>query len=112
MKTKITVKNFKLPYPNPKNKQEISANGYAKLCVIRTAINPPGYEPDYSNPDEPKWKCIWEYKAGSGFVFDGSDSYYAHAHSGGGPLLDCETRELANHLATFKTEWREFLEGR
>ncbi len=108
----ITVKNFKLPYPKAKSKQEISANGYAKLCAICKAINRPNYQPNYENSREPKWKTVWYYKAGSGFVFYFSYSICGCTNALGGPLLDCETRELAEHLATFKTEWREYLEGK
>ncbi len=99
-------------YPNPKNKQQRSSNGYNKLVQIRIALNRPGYEPNYADSNEAKWKCIWEYKAGSGFVFYYSHAFYYYAAAFGGPLLDCETQEIADYFATqFPAEWKEYLEG-
>ncbi len=107
-----TTPEEELWHENPKDKRQRQQNGYAKLCVIRTAINPPGYDPDYSNPDEPKWKCVWEYKAGSGFVFGGSLTSYVCTYANGGPLLDCVDKPTADLFATkFRKEWLEWLEG-
>ncbi len=101
-----------LPFKHPQNKEEISTNGYHKLCQIRKLINRPGYEPNYADSNEAKWKCIWEYKAGSGFVFYYSHAFYYYAAAFGGPLLDCETQEIADYFATqFPAEWKEYLEG-
>ncbi len=101
-----------VPYKDPQCKMERQLNGGAKLALIRQCINPPGYDPDYSNPDEPKWKCVWEYKAGSGFVFGGSLTSYVCTYANGGPLLDCVDKATADLFATkFRREWLEWLEG-
>ncbi len=107
-----TTPDDEIPFSNPKNKRQRQLNGAAKLAIIRLALNRPGYEPNYSDRNEPKWKCYWDYRAGSGFVFYYSIAYYYYTFTHGGPLLDCETKEIADYFATqFQAEWKEYLEG-
>ncbi len=106
-----TIPENEIPFPFPKNKRQHSQNGYAKLCLIRLAINRPDYDPDSNDVHEPKWKCYWEYNQEIGFFFYCSGCGYPETEITGGPLLDCETKEIADYFALqFEKEWKEFLQ--
>ncbi len=77
-----------------------------ELTAIVKCLNPPGWKADYSNSKQKKWFCVFEYRAGSGFVFACSITIYFFTHTGGGPRFALESEALANHLGrNFKPEW-------
>ena len=66
----LGIKNFKLPHPSPKNKEEKSINAYSKIILLTKAYNEGGY-PDFKN-SEYKY---YPYKYFSGGVWVVSFSY-------------------------------------
>lgn len=85
-----------------------SIGAYAQLIIITRALNE-GWEPDWSNGDQPKYFPYFEAnKAGSGFSYDDCDLWYAY--SAVGSRLCFKTAELAKYAGEHFIEiYNEFL---
>lgn len=88
-----------LPYPNPKNRDEIHLNGTMKLIIIFRVLNGPDWKPDYRNKSQPKWwiYMIWDDTL-SAFRFVDADVEYEGANAGTGVRQTSRTKEIAEYI--------------
>lgn len=92
---------------NGQDKEMIAAQAYAKLSIIRAALNE-GWEPDYTNSAQAKWYPWFKYVAGSGFSF--GVYRYAYQGSGVGARLTFKSKELAMYAGEqFIDIYRDYL---
>ena len=90
----------------PENKRKQIRALFA-LEVITAALNE-GWQPDWSDSNEMKWRP-W-FKVSSGFVFDDTRYSYSCANAGNGARLCFKTSALAEYAARQFTElYREFM---
>ncbi|MCE9538715.1 MAG: hypothetical protein K8R85_05810 [Bacteroidetes bacterium] len=87
-----------LPYKLPKNNRQHASNDNMRLDVIAEALRQ-GYEADWSNSNEKKWRAWFEYKS-TGFGF--SNSYYADSstHATVGSRLLFPNKEISDYFGT------------
>ena len=89
------------------DKEMLAAQAFAKLSIIHQALNE-GWEPDYSNKNEPKYYPWFKWTAASGFSFFDCD--YDDADSIVGARLSFKSSELAKYAAEqFADLYRDFL---
>lgn len=70
-----------VPYQNPKNKDQIAVNAFAKLIVGNRVLNE-GVELSFANSDQPKYRPYLEYKPGFGLSCNGYATAYSYATVG------------------------------
>ena len=79
-----------------------------KLFIIFLAINN-GWVPNWSDYNQYKY-FPWYSVLSSGFGFDGTYYYFAHAYTTAGSRLCTNSSEKALYIAkTFQEEYKEFL---
>jgi len=73
-----------LPYRNPKTKQEVSQNAFAKIQLISEVLNQ-GWVPSFTNPNEYKYYPYFERKSSGWAVcsFDCFNDGIANLGAGG-----------------------------
>lgn len=86
-----------VPHVNPTTSEKRAVNAYAKLLIIAKALQE-DWEADYTDRNQAKWWCWFEFKAGVGFVV--GDTVYGHSYSGTdvGSRLCMPTAELARYF--------------
>lgn len=103
-----------LPYPEPKDAEEIAINAFAKITRIVRVLNE-GWQPDWNNGNELKyypWFDMETYDeqvgSGVGFSYYHCDCDLSTSHVGA--RLVFKTRGLAEYAGeTFLSIYREFM---
>ena len=108
---RISGKKLKdiIPWKEPKNKQQISQNAFAKIQLISEVYNE-GWIPDFNNSNESKYFPYFEKNAPGGWGFCGSCSYgwSSFCRYGFGSLF--KTRELSDNAGIkFLSIFKEYL---
>lgn len=98
-----------LPYPDPKNRDEISINAYSKLVIIVRVLNE-GWIPDWNNSDQYKYWPYFDMRSKPGFGFSNASYVYWCTDSAVGSRLCFKSRELAEYAAnTFLNIYDEYI---
>lgn len=97
-----------LPFENPKNNRQESANAFHMLDVITESLME-GKRLDWEDAGQRKWYPVFnDYSSGSGFRFLRSDIGWTATR--GGARLCVDTEEKADYLGTqFLSIWNKFL---
>ena len=99
-----------LPWKNPKNKQQVSQNAFAKIQVISEVLNE-GWSPNFKDLREYKYYPWFEYKDSlGGFGFHSSD--YGSSSCSMGFVCYFKTTELSNYAGNqFLNIYKDYLEN-
>ena len=99
-----------LPWKNPKNKQQVSQNAFAKIQVISEVLNE-GWSPNFKDLREYKYYPWFEYKdfpGGFGFHY----SFYAYSSCYLSFGFYFKTKELSNYAGNqFLNIYKDYLEN-
>lgn len=77
------------------------------MVVIAEALNE-GWNPDWDNDDELKWRPWFWMSSPSGFAFDDTSYGDSNTYAGGGSRLCFKTDALADYAATqFIDIWKD-----
>ncbi len=82
-----------LPYPDPKDSDEISHNAFKKITLTTRLFNGGKGKVDHNNGMQEKW-FPWFIKGPSGFGFDGANAGYVRTYTFVGPRLEFLDEEI------------------